>query len=306
MTLDVDATDAPLKILHATMTMAAKPGPLTLFYPKWIPGEHMPSGPIANLTGLHVFADGKELEWRRDLVEMNAFAIAVPAGAKTLTAKYDYVVPTSGGAFGSTASTNAKIAVINWYTVGLYPMGENPDLIQVTRDAESAGRAGSTAARSTSTRVDGDDDPLQADVALDAERQPGAARRALPEHHAVARGLRARRARPRRRRRQRVGAAVSAGADRGLQEDRPRGASRLRRRRPLPQVPLAADAQRQPRDRSASSTTSAPTIASRRTRSWTTTRRSAAACCCRTNSSTRGTARRGGRPGSSPAATRSR
>ena len=131
MTLDVDATDAPLKILHATMTMAAKPGPLTLFYPKWIPGEHMPSGPIANLTGLHVFADGKELEWRRDLVEMYAFAITVPAGAKTLTAKYDYVVPTSGGAFGSTASTNAKIAVINWYTVGLYPMGENPDLIQV-------------------------------------------------------------------------------------------------------------------------------------------------------------------------------
>jgi predicted metalloprotease with PDZ domain len=131
MTLDVDATDAPLKILHATMTMAARPGPLTLFYPKWIPGEHMPSGPIANLTGLHVFADGKELEWRRDLVEMYAFAITVPAGAKTLTAKYDYVVPTSGGAFGSTASTNAKIAVINWYTVGLYPMGENPDLIQV-------------------------------------------------------------------------------------------------------------------------------------------------------------------------------
>jgi predicted metalloprotease with PDZ domain len=137
MTLDVDATDAPLKILHATMTMAAKPGPVALFYPKWIPGEHMPSGPIANLTGLHVFADGKELDWRRDLVDMNAFAITVPEGAKTLTAKYDYVVPTGGGAFGSTASTNAKIAVINWYTVGLYPMGENPDAIQVKATLKS-------------------------------------------------------------------------------------------------------------------------------------------------------------------------
>src|SRR5436190_3282516 len=131
MTLDVDATDAPLKILHATMTMAAKPGAATLFYPKWIPGEHMASGPIPNLTGLHIFADGAELDWRRDLLEMNAFAITVPAGAKTLTAKYDYVV-VSGGAFGSSASTNARIAVINWYTVGLYPMGESPDLIQVT------------------------------------------------------------------------------------------------------------------------------------------------------------------------------
>ena len=132
MTLDVDATDAPMKILHATMSMPAKAGAMTLFYPKWIPGEHMPSGPIANLTGLHVFADGKELDWRRDLVELNAFALTVPPGAKTLTAKYDYVVPTSGGAFGTTASTNAKIAVINWYAVGLYPMGESPAAITVT------------------------------------------------------------------------------------------------------------------------------------------------------------------------------
>jgi predicted metalloprotease with PDZ domain len=131
MTLDVDASDAPKKLLHATMTMAAKPGGMTLFYPKWIPGEHMPSGPIANLTGLHVFADGKEIDWRRDLVEVNAFHVQVPPLAKTLTAKYDYAVPASGGAFGSLPSTNAKIAVINWYTVGLYPMGENPDFITV-------------------------------------------------------------------------------------------------------------------------------------------------------------------------------
>src|SRR5258708_18372818 len=130
MTLDVDATDAPLKILHATMTMAAKPGPATLFYPKWIPGEHMPSGPIANLTGLHIFADGKELDWRRDLVEMNAFGITVPIGAKNLTAKYDYVVPTGGGAFGSTPSTNATIAVINSAPGRLSPTGRNPDAIQ--------------------------------------------------------------------------------------------------------------------------------------------------------------------------------
>src|SRR4249920_1629429 len=101
MTLDVDATDAPMKILHATMTMPARAGAMALFYPKWIPGEHMPSGPIANLTGLHIFADRTELEWRRDLVEMNAFAITVPAGARAITAKYDYVIPFAGGAFGS-------------------------------------------------------------------------------------------------------------------------------------------------------------------------------------------------------------
>lgn len=132
MTLDVDATDAPMKILHATMTMPAKAGAMALFYPKWIPGEHMPSGPIPNLTGLHVFADAAEIAWRRDLVEMNAFRLTVPAGARTLTAKYDYVVPYTGGAFGSLPSTNAKIAVINWYTVGVYPMGTSPAAITVT------------------------------------------------------------------------------------------------------------------------------------------------------------------------------
>ena len=131
MTLEVDATDAPMKILHATMTMPAKAGAMALFYPKWIPGEHMASGPIANLTGLHIFADGRELSWRRDLVEMNAFAVTVPAGAKALTAKYDYAV-SAGGAFGAAPSANAKIAVINWYTVGLYPMGESPSVISVT------------------------------------------------------------------------------------------------------------------------------------------------------------------------------
>jgi len=132
MTLEVDATDAPMKILYATLSMPARAGDLTLFYPKWIPGEHMPSGPIANLTGLHVFADGREIGWRRDLVEVNAFTMTMPAGASTLTAKYDYVVPYTGGPFGTLPSTNAKIAVINWYTVGLYPMGESPAAISVT------------------------------------------------------------------------------------------------------------------------------------------------------------------------------
>ena len=131
MTLDVDATDAPMRVLHAKASIPAKPGPMTLFYPKWIPGEHMASGPIANLVGLHVFADSHEVPWRRDLVDMNAFDVTVPTGAAGVTAQYDFVI-SPGGAFGSSPSTNAKIAVINWYTVGLYPMGTDPASISVT------------------------------------------------------------------------------------------------------------------------------------------------------------------------------
>jgi hypothetical protein len=56
--LVVDATDAPRKILHAQMQIPASPGTLTLYYPKWIPGEHGPTGPIEGLTGLRFTANG--------------------------------------------------------------------------------------------------------------------------------------------------------------------------------------------------------------------------------------------------------
>src|SRR5437016_328394 len=38
--ISVDASEAPRRIIHAHLTIPAVPGPLTLYYPKWIPGEH--------------------------------------------------------------------------------------------------------------------------------------------------------------------------------------------------------------------------------------------------------------------------
>jgi hypothetical protein len=61
--LQVDATDAPRRLFHVRMTMPAKPGPMTLLHPEWIPGEHSPSGPIADLVGLKIDANGQEIPW---------------------------------------------------------------------------------------------------------------------------------------------------------------------------------------------------------------------------------------------------
>ena len=61
ITLSVDATEAPRKLFHARMTMPASPGPMTLVYPKWIPGEHGPTGPIIDLAGLKITAGGKTI-----------------------------------------------------------------------------------------------------------------------------------------------------------------------------------------------------------------------------------------------------
>src|SRR5438045_9578775 len=72
ITLSVDATEAPRKLFHARMTMPVSPGPMTLVYPKWVPGEHGPTGPIINLAGLRITGGGKSIQWRRDDVEMYA------------------------------------------------------------------------------------------------------------------------------------------------------------------------------------------------------------------------------------------
>src|SRR5215475_11664240 len=69
ISLSVDATEAPRKIFHARLRIPATPGTLTLYYPKWIPGEHAPDGPINDLAGLKFSAGGQTLKWRRDLFD---------------------------------------------------------------------------------------------------------------------------------------------------------------------------------------------------------------------------------------------
>jgi predicted metalloprotease with PDZ domain len=128
VTIALDATEAPRKILHARLTIPAKPGSLTLYYPKWIPGEHEPSGPIANLTGLHFRANGQELAWRRDLLDAWTFHVDVPAGVNSVDAALDYLYPAvleSG--FSSGSSATEKMAVVSWNQVLLYPAGWTSD-----------------------------------------------------------------------------------------------------------------------------------------------------------------------------------
>src|SRR5436190_21022205 len=91
--LKVDARDASRRILHATLHIPAQPGPLTLLYPKWIPGEHDPTGPVADLTGLKMTAGGQAVTWRRDLLENYAFEATVPDGANAVEVALDFLLP---------------------------------------------------------------------------------------------------------------------------------------------------------------------------------------------------------------------
>jgi predicted metalloprotease with PDZ domain len=125
--LRVDATDAPRRLFHVRMTMPAQTGPLTLLYPEWIPGEHAPTGPIANLVGLKVEGGGKTIAWKRDSVNMFAFHIEVPADVTSLDVSFDFISPPESGGFTSAAAVTSELAVLNWNQVLLYPQGSQPD-----------------------------------------------------------------------------------------------------------------------------------------------------------------------------------
>lgn len=125
--LDVDLRQAPTHIFHATLTLPVKSGPLTLVYPKWIPGEHSPTGPIADLVGLKITANGKEISWRRDDVDMYALHMEVPAGIDTLNCSYDYLSPAEATGSRERPSSTEKLAILNWYMVALYPQGPKTD-----------------------------------------------------------------------------------------------------------------------------------------------------------------------------------
>ncbi len=132
ITLAVDATEAPRKILHVKESISVQPGQLTLFYPKWIPGEHGPTGPVIDLVGVKIMTAGKTLAWRRDLVEMFAIHCDVPSGTNSLDLTFDFVLPAATEGFSSGASSSASLLVLSWNQVVLYPENQQPDSIPVT------------------------------------------------------------------------------------------------------------------------------------------------------------------------------
>ena len=123
LAVDVDLRDAARKIFHVHETIPVKSGSLTLRYPKWIPGEHSPSGTLDNLTGLKITARGKTVEWRRDLVDMFSLNLKVPEDVTQVDLTFDYLSPGEGGKFGQSASATPGLAELEWNQVAFYPAG---------------------------------------------------------------------------------------------------------------------------------------------------------------------------------------
>ena len=125
LSVAVDMHDAQRKIFTVHETIPVSAGNLTLRYPKWIPGEHSPSGTLIGVTAMQIKADGKPLAWRRQLVDMYSIDVQVPSGVKELTVDFDFLSPLGGGDFGQSPSATPHLAELEWNQVLFYPAGYN-------------------------------------------------------------------------------------------------------------------------------------------------------------------------------------
>ncbi len=129
--LDVDAREAPRGIMTAHLHLPVSAGPLTLVYPKWLPGRHSPAGPLTSLGGPRFTANGCALSWRRDAVDMNAFSVDIPAGVSSLDVDLEMLTaPAPDGVvqgLETPRTATESLLILEWNQLLLYPAGTRSD-----------------------------------------------------------------------------------------------------------------------------------------------------------------------------------
>lgn len=126
--IHVDASDTGQGIFRVHETLPVRPGELTLLYPKWIPGNHKPSGPIGMLAGLQIRAGGRPLAWNRDKYDVYAFRVQVPQGVPEIEVCFQFLSGRDKGAF---IQMTDRLLALEWNTVSLYPAGHYARRISV-------------------------------------------------------------------------------------------------------------------------------------------------------------------------------
>lgn len=131
MVLDIDATDTLRGVYRVTQTIPVAQGTsrLTLLFPQWLPGNHGPRGPLAELVDVTFTSGGQVLRWKRDPIEVNAFHVEIPAGAKDVVAKFIHTSPLQSSE-GRITMTQEMLN-LQWEKMSLYPAGHYVRQIKV-------------------------------------------------------------------------------------------------------------------------------------------------------------------------------
>jgi len=114
--LDVDATEASRGLIRVSETIAVSQRHIKLFYPKFIPGEHGPTGPINSVISFRILSGGTTLAWRRDPVDMHEIDVDVPPTASSILLDFVVTTATSLGDLNS-----ANLCRIKWNRLLWYP-----------------------------------------------------------------------------------------------------------------------------------------------------------------------------------------
>ena len=114
MTLVVDETQAARRIAFVHEEISVRPGTLALAYPRWIPGEHGPTGPIQQFAALRVGSGNTTLPWTRDPEDIYTIHIQIPPKTDRISVNFDTLLE-------NTISDHQLLEA--WNTVVLYPRG---------------------------------------------------------------------------------------------------------------------------------------------------------------------------------------
>jgi predicted metalloprotease with PDZ domain len=142
--LEVDATGISRKFISARESFpVASPAAHTidLVYPKWIPGDHAPTGPITDLVNLRFTADGKSIPWVRDPVDMFRFRLQVPAGTNLIVADFTLVGEYIAGNDFAPGNTSTPVqGDVNWDQLVLYPADTAADQVTISASIRLPGK----------------------------------------------------------------------------------------------------------------------------------------------------------------------
>jgi predicted metalloprotease with PDZ domain len=137
VSIEVDAREAPRHLFHARMRFDVERGPLELSSPKWLQGDHGPSGPVGDVVGLRFTTeDGRPLAWERDSTDWWTVRVDTPPGR--VIAHLDYADVTSE------VGTTSKLGLVPWAALVLAPRGI--DAARLRAEASLRPPAGWTAA----------------------------------------------------------------------------------------------------------------------------------------------------------------
>jgi predicted metalloprotease with PDZ domain len=157
--ITADLSEAPRRLYHAEVDIPVKPGPVTLTTPKWIPGNHRPTGPVDNITGVVFTANGETLKWRRDDVDLYEFHLTVPKGVTSIHAHLDAI---------ALDRVSDHLVCLEWERLLLYPANvTTKDLAIEPSVIVPAGWGIGTALQPTGTSA-----PTQGTGVNEADHQP--------------------------------------------------------------------------------------------------------------------------------------